>query len=59
LFIKNHWNEKSDVDIFIKRYFYTALLAQPAQTPVAVNGALQVENNIIVNKTALPLTAWH
>jgi endoglucanase len=33
--------------------FNAALFAQSAQTPVAVNGALRVENNIVVNKNGV------
>jgi endoglucanase len=33
--------------------FNTAILAQTVQTPVAVNGALSVENGIIVNKNGI------
>jgi endoglucanase len=33
--------------------FNTALFAQSAQTPVAANGALRVENGIIVNKNGI------
>jgi endoglucanase len=34
-------------------FFNTAILAQSEQTPVAVNGALRVQNNIIVNKNGV------
>ncbi len=33
--------------------FNTAILAQPVQTPVAINGALSVANGIIVNKSGI------
>jgi endoglucanase len=34
-------------------FFNTAIFAQSKQTPVAVNGALRVQNNVIVNKNGV------
>jgi len=43
--------KKSTGVFLLSLIFNTALFAQSAQTPVAINGALSVENGIIVNKS--------
>ena len=45
---------KKAIRIFLLSVLTTPILAQTAQTPVAINGALRVENGRIVNQNGVP-----